>query len=311
MNKKIYFIMMVISILAPSLSAQDLIVTTFGDTIPCQIFRMDSISVAFQLIKKDGTKEVRVLARMFVSDFKMEQKNAESSIAIEDSVSRPKIASPNEITWTKQGTANPYSVSGQKLEYTTLRWTLAPGYAKRLSQMTGKGEYAKLFEKLTNGFSWGTELQVFIKKGNGFGLNVSGVHSSGSVEGRISHPNFGTNIDLKIKQRMIYIGPAWTKLFETKNFLFTSNLSLGALLFTEKYDPYGTSAFEDNRTVAGGMNYSLGGEIKISSVCSIGLKTSITLDSVSLFNIGDTSFKSQVPVSWSSFNFAAYISFRN
>jgi hypothetical protein len=269
---------------------------------------MDSISVAFQVAKKDGTNETRVLARMFVSDFKMERKKAESFIAIEDTVSRPENANPVVVTWSKQ---NPYMVTRPKPEYAAIRWTLAPGYATRFSQITGKGEYAKLFKKLTNGFAWDSELQVYVKKGNGFGLNASGVHSSGSVDGRITKPGFGNNIDLKIKQRMIYIGPAWTKLFETKHFLFTTNLSLGAIFFTEKYDAYGTGTFEDNRTVAAGINYGLGGEIKISSVCAMGLRIGVTHDSVSLFKIGDTSFKPKVPVSWSSLSLAAYISFRN
>ena len=303
-------ILTIVSALATQLSAQDLIVTSFGDTIPCQIIRMDSISVAYQTVKKNGTKEASVLLRQFVTDFRVGQENASTPVEIEDTVSRPEIANVTVVTGSKPVAITQPRITGSKPEYTTIRLGFAPGYAKRLNKITGKGAYSDLFKKLTNGFSWDADVQVYINKRNGIGLDVSGVHSSAFVNDRITIRN-SNYIDLKVKQRMFYIGPAWTKLYETNHFIFTGNLSLGALFYTEKYDPYGTGTFEDKHSVAGGMNFGIGVETKISSVCAIGLKTGTMLDSFSLFNIGDQSFKALVPVSWSSFRLAAYISFRS
>ena len=309
MKKNLVF--MVATLLATSLSAQDLIVTSFGDTIPCKITKMDSISVTYQIIKKDGARETGILARQFVSDFRIEQKNVSSPIDIENTEAKTIVTDSTATMVFRPEITRLVEVTGTKQEFATIRLGFAPGYAKRLSKMAGKGAYTDLYDKLTNGFSWGADLQVYINKGNGIGLNVSGVHSSASVNDRIVIPKFGNCIDLKVKQRMFYIGPAWTKLYATNHFLFTGNLSLGALFFTEKHDRYGTGTFEDNHSVAGGINSGAGIETKISSVCAIGLKTGVTLDSVSLFNIGDQSFKPIIPVSWSSFYIAAYISFRN
>ena len=312
MKNLILYMYLILNLLfVSSLSAQDLIVTSFGDTILCQITKMDSISVAYQIVKKDGTRETGILARQFVSDFRIEQKNVSSPIDIENTEAKPIVTDSTETMSFIPEMIRLVEVTGSKPEFTTIRLGFAPGYAKRLSKMTGKGDYTGLYEKLTNGFSWGADLQVYINKGNGIGLNVSGVHSSAFVKDRITIPKFGNCIDLKMKQRMFYIGPAWTKLFETTHFLFTGNLSLGALFYTEKYDQYGTGSFQYEHSVAGGINFSAGVETKISHGCAIGLKTGMTLDSVSLFNIGDQSFKPIVPVSWSSFNITGYISFRS
>jgi len=270
---------------------------------------MDSISVTFGMIKKDGTKEGGVLARMFVSDFRIGQKNEAKPTDIAD---EPEITTPIETPVTRPEMITPTVATGSKSEFTTLRFALAPGYAKRLSKIDGSGHYASLFNKLTNGFSWNCDMQVYINKRNGIGLNISGNHSFATVNGRFSIPKFGNVMDIKMRQRMFYIGPAWTMLFETKHYIITSNLSLGALSFTEKHDRHGVGKnFESQSTVAGGINFCIGGEIKISPVSAIGLKAGIILDSVSLFNIGDKSFKPIVPVSWSCFFLAAYISFRS
>ena len=307
-----FLILAIASVLVTSLSAQDLIITSFGDTIRCQIIRMDSISVAFQIVKKDGSREAGMLALQFVTDFRMEQKNVAKQTEIENTENTGNIA----ITGSKPLIISSGEVTKPKPDYTTFRWAVASGYAKRLSKIpeikrTSK-DYVELFKKLTNCFSWETELQFLLNKRNGLALNVSGVHASVSQSGSVSIPGYTDFYDYKLKQRMIYVGPAWIQLYETKHFLFSSSLSPGVLIFTEKQWPYNSAPEpEKKHSVAGAIHYGIGSECKISSGCAIGLKLGITLDSFSLFNTGDPYFKSQIPVSWSNFVIATYISFRN
>jgi hypothetical protein len=312
-------ILVIVSMLTTSLSAQDLIITSFGDTIPCQIVRMDSISVTFEVVKKDGKKEGRILARMFVSEFRYEQNTAVSHTVVEDTVVKPEIITSTVVTWSKPETTSYAVVTRPKPEYTTFRWAFAPaGYAKRLSkipEIKSYEDYLRLFKELTNSFSWESEMQFYLNKRNALALKVNGVHSSVEEEGGdISIPGFaGTFYKYKLKQRMIYVGPAWAQLYETNHFLFTSSLSLGALFFTETQWEHGSASTENEKlhSVAGAINYGIGGEVKVSPGCAIGLKLGVTLDSTTMFKISEPYFKSQIPVSWSSFNIAAYISFRN
>jgi hypothetical protein len=311
------YILIFVSVLTTSLHAQDLIITVTRDTIRCKIIEMDSISVKYEAVKENGKKTFGVLWRGFVSDFRIEQKKVVSHAEIED---RPEITSFVEIedTVSKPEFKTPTIIERSKREYTTFRWAFAPGYAKRLSKIpelkSGNDTYVGLFKNLTNGFSWESEMQFYLNKKNALALKVSGVHSSVSKDrASVNIPDFGEFYNYKLKQNIIYVGPAWAKLFDTKHFLFSSSLSLGALFFVETQYPYGSSAMEGNkkRSVAGGINYGIGSEVKVSHGCAIGLKLGVTLDTVSMLDFGSHNFKSQIPVSWSSFNLAAYISFRN
>ena len=323
------FIFMFVSALTTSLPAQDLIITALRDTIRCKITEMDSISVKYEIVNGNEVKSVGILWRKIVSDIIIEQKDVATHAEIEDKSEitsfieiedKPEITNFIEIedTVPKPEFRTPTVVVKPKREYTTFRWAFASGYAKRLSQIperkSGNDGYVSLFKNLTNSFSWESEMQFYLNQRNALALHVSGVHSSVSKDrASVTIPDFGDFYSYRLNQSMIYVGPAWAKLFETEHFLFSCSLSLGALFFTEIQYPYGTSTLESNkkRSVAGGINYGIGGEYKVLRSCAIGLKLGITLDSVSFFEIGEPSFKSQIPVSWSSFHLAAYISFKN
>jgi hypothetical protein len=302
------FIFVIVSVIATSLSAQDLIVTTFGDTIPCKIIRMDSISVVYQTIKSDGTKQSGALMRQFVRDFKMEQKEVPTPIEIEETASVPEVVSFRTNS----------SVATPKPAMISTRFAVSCGYAKRLSKLPtlkrDNADYVNLFKKLTNSFSWESELLFYgaKSKGNGFGLKASGIHASVSEEKVNIKIPAGDFYGYKLGQNMFYVGPAWSKLFETDHFLFSSSLSLGAIIISEKQWPYGPQSTENKkiRTVAGGINYGIGSEVKVSPGCAIGIKLGVTLDSGKLFNLSDPNFKSEIPVNWSAFVVAAYVSFR-
>ena len=315
-------ILMMVSVLATPLFAQDIIVTAFGDTIQCQIIRMDDNSVTYQLVRNDGSLGgTAIIARQFVSDYRFEQKNVESHEEIEELEAKQENAGTTANTGSNQIIISTYGITKPKPEYTTFRWAFAAGYARRLSKIPElKGElknnknYGAVFENLVNGFSWETELQYFFNKNHGLALNVSGVHAFASQNGTTTIPRAYRQYfyDLKLRQSMIYIGPAWANKFEIKNFLFSSSLSLGFLINSEKHWPNGKDINMDEirHSVAGGINCGIGGEYKISSVYAMGIKIGTTLDSISLFNIGNIN-KPLIPVSWSSFVVAVYLSFRN
>jgi len=315
-------ILMTFSVFATPLFAQDLIITAFGDTIQCRIIRMDDISVTYQVVRDDGViGGTTVIARQFVTDFRMERENVENSAEI-DNISTTAPTTEAEIsvrvTASKTEIMQPAKA---KPEHTTLRWAISSGYAKRLSKteltgdLKGNQNYGALFQKLTNGLTWGSEVQYFFNKNNGLALNVNGVHASAEQKGATNIPkSYRLNyFNLKLRQNIIYVGPAWAHKIETKNFLFSSSLSLGFLIHSEKHWPNGTQVQMDEmrRSVLGGFNCGIGGEYKASSDFAIGIKIGSTFDSVSLFNIGELYFNPILPVSCSNFVVSLYFSFRN
>ena len=274
----------VISTAVLSVSAQDLIVTTNRDTIPCFITKMDSISVEYQIVK-NGIREKNTLPRKYVADFRIAERNQNS-------------VSPEKIIWSEP-------------QFTKFRWSFAAGYAGRWGkdpESSGYAQYDRLYKKLRNGFSWETEIQYYFNKGNGIALNISGVHTSASDK-NVYVPDYGQASQCKLKQQIIYVGPAWATRYEAENFLFSGCISLGSIFYAESVIP-------DNRevkatAVAFGMNWGIGAEYKLSPDWAMGLKLGYTVGTASNFKVGGQTFKTEDPVSLSSFFLAVYLSFRS
>jgi len=314
---KIIIILVIVTVFASPLSAQDIIITAFGDTIQCNILRMDSISVTYQVVRNDGARGgATVIARQFVTDFRMEQKNVENATEIEALEEKPE----NEVITVNMssslGVANSNETTRPKPEHSIFHWTFGAGYAKRLSKIPDlkrgrNDDYVEIFRKLSNGFSWESELQFFLNKKNALALRANGIHRTVSQERSVIISDVN-HYDFKLRQNMIFIGPAWVKLFDTKHFYFSSSLSPGALIYLEAQWPNSSKSLPVKyRSLAGALHCGISGEYKVSPGCAIGLKLGVTLDSFSMFNIGESAFKSQIPVSWSSFVVAAYLSLRN
>jgi len=279
MKKLVAFL--VISIAAWSVSAQDLIVTTNGDHIPCLITKMDSISVEYQIVK-NGFREKNTLPRKYVADFRITDKN----------------------------TINPVNVVWSEPKISRFRWAFSFGYANRWGkdpESSGNTNFESLLKKLRNGLSWENEIQYYFNQGHGIALNISGVHTSASERG-VNIPGYGHAYQCKIKQQIIYIGPAWAIRHETDKFLYSGSVSLGPLFCTETLMP-------DNfvlkmTAVSFGMNCSIGGEYILSPNWGLGLKFGYTIGTASNFDIGGQTVSIYEPVSLSSLYIAMYFSFR-
>ena len=276
-------ILVIFSMVVLSLSAQDLIITTNKDTIYCQITKIDSMSVEYQIIKR-GIREKNTLPRRYVSDFRIAEKN--------------------------QNAVNPANVMWSTPQISRFRWSFAPGYAYRLGkdvQSSGYAQFDRLYNRLRNCFSWETEIQYYFNSGHGITLNISGVHSSVSAN-NLYVPEYGQARQCNLKQQIIFVGPAWAIRYEEEKFLFSGSVSLGPLFYAETLIPDNYSA--KMTAVSFGMNYGIGGEYKLSPDWAMGLKIGYTLGTASNFKIGGQTVKSDEPVSLSSFVIAAYFSFR-
>ena len=237
----------------------------------------------YQIIK-NGIKEKNTLSRRYVADFKI----AESDQNFED------------FAKVKLPTA----------QISRFRWSFAPGYANRLGktpESSGYTQFDRLYERLENCFSWETEIQYYFNQGNGIALNINGVHSVAS-DRNVYVPEYGQASQCKLKQQIIFIGPAWATRYEVEKFLFSGCISLGPLFYEETLMPDNLSA--KITTVAFGMNYGIGGEYKVSSDLAMGVKIGFTFGSASNFKLRGQTIKSEVPVSLSSIFVAAYFSFR-
>ena len=282
MKKLVVFL--VLSAVALSVSAQDLIVTTNMDTIPCLITKMDSISVEYQIVK-NGIREKNTLPRKYVADFRIAEKNQNS-------------VSLSKVIWSEP-------------QFTKFRWSFAPGYAVRLGkdpESSGYAQFDRLTKKLDNCFSWETEIQYYFNRGNGIALNISGVHSS-AFDRDVYIPEYGRAAQCKLKQQIIYVGPAWATRYEADKFLFSGCLSFGSIFYAESLIPDNMQV--KSTAVAFGMNWGIGAEYKLSSDWAMGLKIGYTVGTASNFKIGGQSFKTEEPISLSSLFIAVYFSFRS
>ncbi|MDR0437396.1 MAG: outer membrane beta-barrel protein [Bacteroidales bacterium] len=279
---KKFVILLVFSIAKLPIFTQDLIITTNDDTIHCHIIKIDDISVDYQIVK-NGIRETSTLPRRFVADYYIADRNQEGFV-------------PTSIMWSAQ----PFS---------RFRWSFAPGYAYRLGKDVGSGysQIDKMYGRLRNSFFWETELQYFFNRGNGIALNISGIHSSVS-EHNVFLPEYGFASHLKLKQQIIYIGPAWATRFEADKFLWSGNISLGPIFYAETLMPDNRSAKMTATSL--GMSFGIGGEYKLSPDWAIGMKIGYTLGSTSNYKLNGQTFKTEEPVSLSNFFIAAYFSFR-
>ena len=179
-------------------------------------------------------------------------------------------------------------------QITRFRWSFAPGYAYRLGKVpeSGYAQFDRLLKRLKNGFLWETEIQYYFSRKSGIAINISGVHSS--VQGsNVLIPEYGQAERYEQKQQTTYIGPAWVARSETNRSLFYSSISLGSLFYTE-------TQILDNiqkKTTASafGINYSLGGEYKLSPNWAMGLKIGYTFGAAFNFKTGGQTFKTEEP----------------
>ena len=283
MIKFFIFSFLTFSVAVLSVSAQDFIVTLNKDTIHCQIIKVDSISAEYQIIR-NGIREKNTLPRRYVADFKIAERN--------------------------QNAVDPANVKWSTPKISRFRWSFAPGYANRLGkdpESSGYAHFDRLYERLGNCFSWETEIQYFFNHGNGIALNINGVHSAAS-DRNVYVPEYGQASQCKLKQQIIFIGPAWATRYEAEKFLFSGCIALGPVFYAETLMPDKFSA--KITTVVFGMNYGIGGEYKVSPDLAMGLKIGFTLGSASDFKLRGQTIKSDDPVSLSSIFIAAYFSFR-
>jgi len=283
MRKFFIFSFLVSSVAAFSVSAQDLIVTLNKDTIHCQIIKVDSISVEYQVIR-NGIREKNTLPRRYVADFKIAERN--------------------------QNAVDPANVKWAAPQISRFRWSFVPGYAFRLGkdpEPSGYAQFDELIKRLSNCFSWETEIQYYFNQGHGIALNINGVHST-AFGNNVYVPEYGQASQCKLKQQIIFIGPAWATRYEADKFLFSGCISLGPLFYAETLMPDNFSA--KMTAVSFGMNYGIGGEYKLSPDWALGLKIGYTLGTASNFKIGGQTIKTDDPLSLSSFFIAVYFSFR-
>jgi len=236
------------------------------------------------LIDKDGIREKDTLPRGYVADFKIAERN--------------------------QNAIDPANVKWAAPQISRFRWSFAPGYAYRLGkdvESSGYAQFDRLYKKIRNCFSWETEIQYYFNHGHGIALNINGVHSSASAH-NVYVPEYGQASQCKLKQQIIFIGPAWATRYETDKFLFSGCISLGSLFYAETLMPDNFSA--KMTAVSFGMNYGIGGEYKLSPDLALGLKIGYTIGTTSNFKIGGQTIKTEDPLSLSSFFIAAYFSFR-
>ena len=281
MNRLIVFL--IIFVAALPVSAQDHIVTTGRDTISCQIIKMNSDSVEYLIIINDIITK-RTLPRKYIADIRIAEKDI------------VKMAEP----------------SFREPQISRSRCSFAVGYVRRLGEDPKPSD--KLFEIRKDCFSWETEMQYYFAKGVGIAFQMNGVHSFAFD---IGNYGYDSAFESKVKYRIIYVASGWVVRLESDNCIFYGSFSVGPVFYTEKYgtksNPEGVTFSSSKITaVSTGISYGVGGERKLSPGSALGMKIGFVHGKSSNFkyNIGQT-FRTEVPVSFSSFILTTYISFRS
>lgn len=250
--------------------AQDFIIKTKNDTIKCKILHIDDEIVEYQ-IQNEDIQEKHTLARKYIMDYNISEDRNDSKT--------------NETP--------------QKESF--FRLAFAGGYANRLGKLikSDNNTLNQISKDLKNGYALDAECQYYFNKTYAIGLNINYTNYKGKAK---------SNIRYQETQEILFIGPAFAILEETKHWLTTCSISLGPLFFTDKIRQ-STSDIKGTYT-SFGMNLSLGTEYKLTPNQAAGLKISMTGGNIKSININGKKVSLDERMNLSSIMISAYTSFK-
>lgn len=208
----------------------------------------------------------------------------------------------------QETTPNNVQIYSQDLYNKNFRFSIGGGYAFRLGKIvdTGDPKIYELNKKLRHGFTIDADAQYFFKQNWGIGINANLCLANTSGY-NITIPNLGLANSYKENQRIFYVGPSYVSREGKNKFLFTSNIGLGAIFFSDEIIINGVMAKGSETTI--GLNAGLGAEYKVSNNTGIGLKLSYIMGAVNSLNFNGQSVKSDKPMSLSNLMLTAFVSF--
>ena len=132
---------------------------------------------------------------------------------------------------------------------------------------------------------------------------------SNSVAGNFTLPNIeGTILTYNEAQRIIYVGPSFATRLETKKFLLSSTIGIGAIFFIVNTTINGEE--NNGKQTSLGTNITLSGEYKMNNKLGLGIKLSSTSGKIGSVNLNGHDVKMIEDLSLSTTTVCLLLSYR-
>ncbi|GHU69102.1 hypothetical protein FACS189413_07380 [Bacteroidia bacterium] len=274
MNIKNWFIVCSLAVFTLPLCAQDLVVTTDGDSLNCKITKIKGDFIYFTFKHK---KEVRntLFPKNRVVDYKY------------------KYYSESEL---------PASHKPQGDDYSKLRVAIDAGWSYRTAPLAEQltSEEKSLMQDLKSGWSVGAELTYYFSEYMGIGFRYNEHLSSASAPGYLTYPDgYTENGMLHENIRISYIGPLFsTRFFNAdKTNCFLLNIGLG---YVGYYDKRSLIAHHLTGGTLGAY-YGIGYDIGIAKNWAIGIQLSGTTGVLSSVKRSDGTYTETIQLERGSY----------
>ncbi|MFB6318315.1 hypothetical protein [Saccharicrinis sp. FJH54] len=259
MRSVLLYIFLVVS--SFSLFSQDLIVTTDGDSLNCEITKVRPDFIYFTFNMKGENKKT-LIARKEVADVKYNFHPVEKT--------------------SESGYAN-------KGSYDPLRIAIFGGYSYQTAKIADNvpTDFLPYMKKLKSGSNIGGDITYFISESVGFGFRLSQFKTSNSADIYVTGPDGSrTYGEMSDNIRINYWGPTLTSRTYNRlqNNAFYSTLSLGYISYLDDY------IMIDNYSIKGhtiGYLLEIGYDIDLSNNVALGFQLSFYAGNLFNINISD------------------------
>ncbi|GHV59486.1 hypothetical protein FACS1894182_13640 [Bacteroidia bacterium] len=251
MNIKNGIIAFSLAIFTLPLCAQDLVVTTNGDSLNCKITKVKGDFIYFTFKHKDEVRNT-LFPKSQVVDYQY------------------KYYSESELPAS-------YKLPGD--DYSKWRVAIDAGWSYRTAPVSDQvnSDTKKFLRNLKSGWSAGADLTYYFSEYIGLGFRYNEHLSSASASGYITYPNGSTESGmLRENIRVSYIGPLLsTRLFHAdKKNCFLFNIGIGYVGYHDKQSVNSYHLTSTGGTI--GTYYGIGYDIGITKNWAIGIQLSGT-----------------------------------
>nr|WP_319401432.1 hypothetical protein [uncultured Carboxylicivirga sp.] len=243
--KKILFILsLLVSI---NTFAQDLIVTTHGDSINCRINKEKGDYIYFAFKQNDEIRNTLIST----SEVKYHQLNFFEQSQIKDEDLKKKV------------------------DYQQLRIAINGGYSYRIAKLQDEipNDLRDYVKKLKNGFHLTGDITYFFSEPLGAGLKLSYFNASNTMHVLNPESTGYTNVEMSDDIDIFFIGPSFnTRLYDkNKRNAFLMSMAIGYMDYTDN------GRLVNSVKISGstlGMSFDMGYDVYLSDNFSLGFQLS-------------------------------------
>ena len=209
--KKLFFFSM-LTLIFGQLNAQDLIVTTKGDSLNCKITKVKSDNIYFTFTNNGNTFN-SLLPMSNVDSYQYGNQSGDGNVSTPSS------------------------------DYQKVAFSVTGGYSRRLAKVADNlsSDYEDYIKQLKNGYHMGADLAYYFSENYGAGIKFITYKASNS--GNFYVENYG-RADIKDEITMPFIGPMFSMRYQNEKNSFLLNYAVGYYGYIDNWTiekTYGTN----------------------------------------------------------------------